>query len=198
MPDSPFVAIRNDGKAKGRPRAALLSRVGCSAAVGYSAAGSAAGSAAASAFVAASFSRSARMSWSRLIATLAQPVHHGAGAGRDQPADDDVLLEAVERVDLAVDRRLGEHARRLLERRRRDERAGLQRGLGDAEQHRMRGRRLLAFLRGRALTSSNSILSTCSPWIRSVSPESSISTFCSICRTITSMCLSLIVTPCSR
>ena len=44
----------------------------------------------------------------------------------------------------------------------------------------------------RALISSNSILSICSPWISSVSPGSSISTFCSIWRTITSMCLSLI------
>src|SRR6202161_139204 len=76
---------------------------------------------------------------------LADLVHHGAGAGWYQPADDDVLLEPVQRVGLAVDRSLGEHARRLLERRRRDERARLQRGLGDAEQHRMRGRRLLAF-----------------------------------------------------
>src|SRR5262249_26683738 len=36
-----------------------------------------------------------------LAGDLAQPVHHGAGAGRDQAADDDVLLEAFERVDLA-------------------------------------------------------------------------------------------------
>src|SRR5215475_6198674 len=55
-----------------------------------------------------------------LAGDLAQPVHHGAGARRDQPADDDVLLEAFERVDLAVDRGFGEHARGLLERRRRD------------------------------------------------------------------------------
>ena len=75
---------------------------------------------------------------------LAQAVHHGAGAGRDQAADDDVLLEPVERIRLAVDSGLGEHARRLLERRRRDERARLQAGLGDAEQNRMAGRALLA------------------------------------------------------
>src|SRR5208282_2651735 len=54
---------------------------------------------------------------------LAQPVHHGAGPGRDQAADNDVLLETVERVGLAAHRSFGEHARRLLERRRRDERA---------------------------------------------------------------------------
>ena len=87
---------------------------------------------------AASFSRSSRMSASRLVATSRSWLIMRAGAGRDQPADDDVLLEAVERVDLAVDGGLGEHARGLLERRRRDERAGLQRRLGDAEQHRMR------------------------------------------------------------
>ncbi len=45
---------------------------------------------------------------------------------------------------------------------------------------------------------SNSMRSIWSPWIRSVSPGSVISTFCSIWRTITSMCLSLINTPCSR
>src|SRR6266508_112213 len=80
-----------------------------------------------------------------LAGDLAQPVHHGAGSRRDQAADDDVLLEAFERVDLAVDRGLGEHPRGLLERRRRDERAGLQRGLGDAEQDRVADRLLLAF-----------------------------------------------------
>src|SRR5208282_2430209 len=73
-------------------------------------------------------------------------VHHGAGAGRNQATDDDVLFETVEGVGLAAYRRLGQHARRFLERSRRDERARLQRSLGDAEQHRMRGRRLLAFL----------------------------------------------------
>src|SRR5262245_22671011 len=52
-----------------------------------------------------------------LARDLAQPVHHGAGSRRDQAADDDVLLEAFERIHLAVDRGLGEHARGLLERR---------------------------------------------------------------------------------
>src|SRR5580692_10138339 len=83
-----------------------------------------------------------RVAFDRDFADL---VHHGAGAGGDQPTDDDVLLESVQRIGLAVDRRFGEHPRRLLERRRRDERARLQRSLGDTEQHRMRGRRLLAF-----------------------------------------------------
>src|SRR5690606_24377356 len=40
-----------------------------------------------------------------------------AGAGRDQLADDDVLLQAVQPVGLAFDRGLGEDAGRLLERR---------------------------------------------------------------------------------
>src|SRR5271156_338768 len=111
----------------------------------HSAAGSAAGSAAASAFIAASFSRSARMSASRLTATsrilfIIAPVPAGV-----QPAAEEIFLEPAGRVGLAVDRGLGEYACRLLERRRRDERARLQRGLGDAEQYRMRGRRLFAF-----------------------------------------------------
>ena len=67
----------------------------------------------------------------------AQAVHARAGARRDQTADDDVLLQADQRVLLALDRRLGEDAGGLLERRRRDEAAGLQRRLGDAEQDRL-------------------------------------------------------------
>src|SRR6266478_4112153 len=68
---------------------------------------------------------------------FAQLAHHGAGSGRDQPPDDDVLLQAVQRIDLAVDRRLGENPGGLLERCRRNERAGLERGLGDAEENRI-------------------------------------------------------------
>ena len=65
------------------------------------------------------------------------------GAGRDQLADDDVLLQA-EQVVLAGDRRLGEHAGGLLEGGRRQEALGVQRGLGDAQQHRLGRRRLTA------------------------------------------------------
>src|SRR3989304_4430164 len=54
-------------------------------------------------------------------------AHGRARARRDQPADNDVLLEPVERIALAVDRGLGEHARGLLERRRRAEGGGRQR-----------------------------------------------------------------------
>ena len=100
--------------------------------------------------------------------------------------------------DLAVDGGIGEHARGLLERGRRDEAPRLQRRLGDAEQHGLARCRALAGLLEARLISSNSILSSCSPFSSSVSPASSTSTFCSIWRTITSMCLSLIVTPCSR
>src|SRR5262245_44101833 len=76
---------------------------------------------------------------------FAQLVHHRAGAGRDQTADDDVLLETVERVGLAADRSFGEYTCCLLERSGRDERTRLQGRLGDAEQHRVPDRRLLAF-----------------------------------------------------
>src|SRR6266851_5339795 len=72
--------------------------------------------------------------------------HRGAGARRDQPADDDVLLQAFQRIDLAVDGRFGEHAGGLLERGRREEGAGLQARLGDAEQNRRSRGGLLALL----------------------------------------------------
>src|SRR6478735_2852012 len=74
--------------------------------------------------------------------------HRGAGARRDQPADNDVLLEAFQRVHLAVDGGFGEHAGGLLERRRREERAGLQARLGDAEQNRRSRGDLLALFLG--------------------------------------------------
>ena len=48
-----------------------------------------------------------------------------------------------------------------------------------------------------AFSSSNSDLSTCSPFRRTVPPLSNISHFWSICLTITSICLSFILTPCS-
>src|SRR5690606_18544161 len=74
----------------------------------------------------------------------AQSVHARAGAGGDEATDDHVLLEPDQRVLLALDRGLGEHAGGLLERGGRDERTGLQARLGDAEQHRSAHRRLLA------------------------------------------------------
>src|SRR6266478_561892 len=74
--------------------------------------------------------------------------HRGAGARRDQPADNDVFLEAFQRVHLAVDGGFGEHPGGLLERGRREERAGLQARLGDAEQHRRSRGDLLALFLG--------------------------------------------------
>src|SRR5467141_3791107 len=67
-----------------------------------------------------------------------------ARAGRDEPADDDVLLQTAQVVGLAGDGRLGEHARRLLERRRRDEAVRRERRLRDAEEHGLGGGRPLA------------------------------------------------------
>src|SRR5215207_1871015 len=66
------------------------------------------------------------------------------GRGRDQLADDDVLLQARKAVDLALERGVGEHLGGLLERGRREERVGRQRGLGDAEDDLLERRRLAA------------------------------------------------------
>src|SRR5450432_1802488 len=74
--------------------------------------------------------------------------HRGAGARRDQPADNDVFLEAFQRVHLAIDGGFGEHPGGLLERGRREERAGLQARLGNAEQHRRSRGDLLALFLG--------------------------------------------------
>src|SRR5215475_2217523 len=79
----------------------------------------------------------------RVVRDLDAAVVVHARAGRDQPAHDHVLLQAAQVIDAARDRRLCQHAGRLLERRRRDERLGRERGLGDAEQQRF-GRRGLA------------------------------------------------------
>ena len=57
-----------------------------------------------------------------------------AGPGRDQLADDDVLLEPLEAVVLALDRGFGEHPGRLLEGGGRQPRLGRERGLGDSHE----------------------------------------------------------------
>src|SRR5690606_27163223 len=72
-----------------------------------------------------------RIGWDAQLPVVLEP-----GTGRNQPSHRDVLLQAAQVVDLARDRRLGEHAGRLLERRGRDERLGRQRRLRDAEQQR--------------------------------------------------------------
>jgi hypothetical protein len=51
-----------------------------------------------------------------LVRHLAQAREHAAGAGRDQAADDDVFLEAIKGVDLALGCGIGEDPRRFLER----------------------------------------------------------------------------------
>src|SRR2546428_280633 len=161
----------------------------------YSAAGSCAGSAARSA---ASFSRSSRMSASRLTATsrslfMTAPVPAGISRPTMTFSLSPSSVSALPLTAASVRTRVV--------------------SWNDAAEMNERVCRLALVMPSRtgwacagflpsattaALTSSSSILSTCSPWIRSVSPGSSISTFCSICRTITSMCLSLMLTPWSR
>ncbi len=77
---------------------------------------------------------------------LDPPVALQAGGRRDQLADDHVLLEPVEAVDLALQRGVGEHLGGLLEGGRRQERVGVQRRLGDAEDDVLELGRLFAAL----------------------------------------------------
>src|SRR5918996_4378153 len=77
---------------------------------------------------------------------LDRPVLLETGRGRDQLADDDVLLEAEQAVDLALDRCVREHLRRLLEGGGREERLRRERCLGDTEDERLEGRALLLLL----------------------------------------------------
>src|SRR5246127_1091612 len=58
----------------------------------------------------------------RLHLDVAVPVD--SGPGREQLADDHVLLQTVELVAAAVDRRIGQRSRGLLERRRAQPRVG--------------------------------------------------------------------------
>src|SRR4029078_7423910 len=60
-----------------------------------------------------------------------------ARRGGDELADDDVLLQAEQPVDLALDRRVRQHLRRLLEGSGREERLRGERGLRDAEDERL-------------------------------------------------------------
>src|SRR5256714_9339298 len=73
---------------------------------------------------------------------LDRPVPLQARGRRDQLPDDHVLLQPEQPVDLALDRGVGQYLRRLLERRRRQERLRGERRLGDAEDERLE-RRLL-------------------------------------------------------
>src|SRR5438067_1909581 len=74
------------------------------------------------------------------------PVPLETRRGRDQLADDHVLLQPEQPVDLALDRGVGEHLRRLLEGGRREERLGRERSLRDPEDQRLEGRLLLLLL----------------------------------------------------
>src|SRR5437763_212767 len=76
---------------------------------------------------------------------LARPVPLEARRRRDELPDDDVLLQAEQPVDLALDRRVGEHLRRLLEGGGGEERLRRERRLRDPENQRLEGR-LLALL----------------------------------------------------
>src|SRR5579871_3976544 len=73
-----------------------------------------------------------------------------AGSGRDKASDNDVLFQAAQVIDLAVNASFGEHSRGLLERRGGDERVGRKRSLRDPEEQRPPSGRLAA-LRNHAL-----------------------------------------------
>src|SRR6266567_952551 len=159
---------------------------------------SAAGSCAASAFSAACFSRSSRMSASRLTATSRTwPIMAPVPAGISRPTMTFSLspsrVSTLPFTAASVSTRVvswneaAEMNERVC-----SEALVIPNSTGCA----LAGLRPSAL--ARSLTSSSSMRSICSPWISSVSPDSSISTFCSIWRTITSMCLSLILTPCRR
>src|SRR6266852_2415260 len=78
----------------------------------------------------------------RLLAQLLVVVE--AGPGGDQLADDHVLLQATEPVDLSRDRRLGKDTGRLLEGCRRQPARRVERGLDEAEQDGLGHRRVAA------------------------------------------------------
>src|SRR5712692_2673794 len=73
------------------------------------------------------------------------PALHETGAGRDQLADDDVLFQAHQVVGLRFDSGFRQHAGGFLERGRRQEAVGIERGLGDTEQDGLGRCRFAAF-----------------------------------------------------
>src|SRR5581483_4670141 len=119
------------------------------------------------------------------------------GAGRDQAAHDHVLLEAAQVIHPTGDRRLGQHASRL----RKD--AAEMNDSVESEAFVMPSSSGSATegcpsaVSARSFSSWKRKRSTCSSSRNSVSPTSLIRTQRSIWRTITSMCLSLICTPCN-
>ena len=125
-------------------------------------------------------------------------VHVAARSSGIKPTNNDILLQAVQRVDLAIDRRFREDTRCLLKEAAEMKDLVCKRRLGDALQNRRRSRDLAAVRLGPIVD-----LLELLPVDLFASQEDrvariTISTFCNICRTTTSMCLSLIFTPCSR
>src|SRR5213075_1242229 len=88
--------------------------------------------------------RRRRKALGRLDLDVVIPVN--PGPRRNQVPDDDVLLETQQIVLGPADRRIGQDARGLLERRRRNKRLRRQARLRDAEQQRLAGGRLAALL----------------------------------------------------
>ena len=79
-----------------------------------------------------------------MVGYFVEPGEHCARSSRNEAADDDVLLQPFQSIRFAVHGGIGEHPGGLLERSRRDEGLGLEAGLGDAKQHRLTFRLLLA------------------------------------------------------
>ena len=125
-------------------------------------------------------------------------VQREAGAGGDEVAHDDVLLEAAEIIHAAEGRGFGQDASGVLEARGGDEAVGFQRGLGDAEQDGdgLGGLAALGF--DEFVLISKARRSIWSPHRSEVSPGSVTFTLRSIWRTMISMCLSAISTPWRR
>src|SRR6266699_124408 len=121
-----------------------------------------------------------------------------AGPRRDEVADDDVLLEPQQVIPRAADRRVGQYARGLLERSAQMNDCVVRLALVIPRSSGSLVGGLPPFFTTRSFASEKVCLSTFSPSRNSVAPGSTIFTFCSIWRTITPMCLSLIFTPCSR
>src|SRR5512143_3135172 len=80
-----------------------------------------------------------------LFLEVLEAVRDEAGAGRDQLADDHILLEAEERVRGGTDGRARQHLDGVLERGGGEERVGAEGGLGYAEENFAELSGLLAF-----------------------------------------------------
>src|SRR3990167_8088012 len=68
-----------------------------------------------------------------------------ARAGGDEATNDDIFFESHEPVFASPDRRIDEHARRILERCRRKKTLACERDFGDAQDELVRFRRFLSF-----------------------------------------------------